>query len=141
MRSPSAILVPIDGSSCARRALEYASKRASSADGAPLLILNAQPAIASSRLVSRAMINEHHERNSDEALKSALAFLKRRKLKAEIITKIGDPAETIIAIAKSKGCGEIVMGNNGRGRIAGLLLGSVAAKVIQLAPCPVTLVK
>jgi nucleotide-binding universal stress UspA family protein len=33
------------------------------------------------------------------------------------------------------------MGSRGQGLIAGIMLGSVAAKVIYLAACPVTVVK
>lgn len=134
------ILAPVDGSDCSKRALEYAEKRASSA-GASLLVLNVQPGIPRSRFVSRAMVAEHQKRCADEALKSARAFLGRRKCKADVRVQIGDPATTIIALARSKRCSEIVMGNSGLGGIAKLLLGSVAAKVIQLAPCPVTVVK
>jgi nucleotide-binding universal stress UspA family protein len=141
VKSAHTILVPIDGSDCSRRALEYAEKRASSAGGCLLLVLNVQPAIPPSRFVSRSMIAEHQKRCADEALKPARRFLSRRKIKSDIRVQIGDPATTIIALAKSKRCSEIVMGNSGLGGIARLLLGSVAAKVIQLAPCPVTVVK
>jgi nucleotide-binding universal stress UspA family protein len=53
----------------------------------------------------------------------------------------GDPARAIIgSVNKSRG-DEIVMGTRGLGRIGGLLMGSVATKVVQLAPVPVTLIK
>jgi nucleotide-binding universal stress UspA family protein len=35
----------------------------------------------------------------------------------------------------------IVVGSRGHGRLAGLLLGSVAQKVVSLAPCPVVVVR
>lgn len=38
-------------------------------------------------------------------------------------------------------CTHIIMGTRGRGRVAALVLGSVALKVVQLARIPVTLVK
>jgi nucleotide-binding universal stress UspA family protein len=135
------ILVPVDGSDCSKRALEYAIKRASVASDCSLLVLNVQPPIPASRFVSRSMVAEHHKRYSDAALKAARALARQGKLTAPISVKIGDPTTTIIAFAKSKRCSEIVMGNSGLGRFAGLMLGSVAAKVIQLAPCPVTVVK
>jgi nucleotide-binding universal stress UspA family protein len=47
----------------------------------------------------------------------------------------------IAQYAKEKGCDQIVMGTRGLGTVQGLLLGSVATKVIHLANVPVMLVK
>jgi nucleotide-binding universal stress UspA family protein len=52
----------------------------------------------------------------------------------------GDPAEVIIETARRQQVDAIVMGRRGRGRLAGLLLGSVSQKVASLAPCVVILV-
>ncbi len=38
-------------------------------------------------------------------------------------------------------CDLIVMGTHGRGPVAGLVMGSVATRVLHLAACPVLLVK
>jgi nucleotide-binding universal stress UspA family protein len=53
----------------------------------------------------------------------------------------GDPAEEIIGTAKSRKVDLIVMGSRGHGRLAGLLLGSVAQKVLAHAPCSVLVVR
>jgi nucleotide-binding universal stress UspA family protein len=55
--------------------------------------------------------------------------------------RIGAPAEVIAAYAAEKGCDAIVMGTRGMGAVAGLVMGSVAQKVVHLASVPVTLVK
>jgi len=47
------------------------------------------------------------------------------------------PAEGIIAAAKEKGCGLIVMASHGRRGLAKLLLGSEATKVLALSSVPV----
>lgn len=52
----------------------------------------------------------------------------------------GDPAQSIIEIAASDHADAIVVGRRGRGRLAGLLLGSVSQKVVSLAPCMVIVV-
>jgi nucleotide-binding universal stress UspA family protein len=62
-------------------------------------------------------------------------------LEADTYVETGDPAECIIAFAKKSKCSEIVMGSRGLGRLSGLLLGSVVAKVVQLAEVPVVAVK
>ena len=54
--------------------------------------------------------------------------------------KWADPAEAIIEAARVGQADTIVIGRRGRGRLAGLLLGSVSQKVASLAPCIVTIV-
>lgn len=46
----------------------------------------------------------------------------------------------IIEAAERGNADAIVIGRRGRGRLAGLLLGSVSQKVVTLAPCPVVVV-
>jgi nucleotide-binding universal stress UspA family protein len=53
----------------------------------------------------------------------------------------GDPAEEIIALAKDQTADLIVLGTRGHGRLAGLLIGSVAQKVLAHADCPVLVVR
>jgi nucleotide-binding universal stress UspA family protein len=131
------LLVPMDGSDSAMRALKLATKTRD----AVVLVLNVQPPMSRSRFVSKAMIAEHQQRSADEALARARGLIKRLKLDARIHTAIGEPAATIVAFAKKHRCSSIVMGSRGQGLIAGIMLGSVAAKVIYLAACPVTVVK
>jgi nucleotide-binding universal stress UspA family protein len=131
------ILVPMDGSDSALRALKYAAK----AHDAELLVLNVQTKWPSSRFVSKRMIAQHQERSADEALAKARALIKRGKLNARTFSQIGEPATTIVEFAKKHRCAAIVMGSRGQGPITGMVLGSVAAKVIYLAGCPITVVK
>lgn len=53
----------------------------------------------------------------------------------------GNSAEVIIEVAKTRRSNLIVMGSRGRGRLAGLLLGSNSQKVVSHAPCPVLIVR
>ena len=135
------ILVPVDGSECSIHALEYAARRQRATDGLEILVLNVQPSIRPSRTLSRGLIAEHQSRNAEAALKPALAAIKRLGLNTTPQPQLGNPAETIVAFARHRRCGEIVMGNSGLGGVAGLLVGSVARKVIFLARVPVVLVK
>jgi nucleotide-binding universal stress UspA family protein len=49
----------------------------------------------------------------------------------------GDPAETILRVAREEVANLIVLGTHGRGALGKLLLGSVAERVVRRAPCPV----
>lgn len=127
----------MDGSGPALKALRWAAK----APGANVLVLNVQLPMSPSRFVSKRMIAEHQRRNAEEALAPARALLDRLSVEARTYTAIGDPAAEIVAFANRHRCAGIVMGSRGHGRVAGLMLGSVAAKVIYQANRPVTIVK
>jgi len=53
----------------------------------------------------------------------------------------GDPAHEIVSYAQATGSDLIVMGRRGRGRIGGLVLGSVSSHLTSHAECPVLTVK
>lgn len=52
-----------------------------------------------------------------------------------------DAAAEIIDFAREHGVDLIVVGSRGRGRLPGLLLGSVSQKVASAAPCPVLIAR
>ena len=58
-----------------------------------------------------------------------------------IVVTSSSPAFAIIDYAGENGIDLIVMGTHGRGALAHLLMGSVAEKVVRLAPCPVLTVR
>lgn len=51
------------------------------------------------------------------------------------------PAEAIARYAKAARVDLIVMGTHGRGALSQLLMGSVAERVVRIAPCPVLTVR
>ena len=53
----------------------------------------------------------------------------------------GQPAETIVRVARERNADLVVMGTHGRTGLQHVLLGSVAEKVVRLAPCPVLTVR
>lgn len=135
------ILIPMDGSRAALNALEYAARRFRDSEHTCLLVVNVQPRLPSSRTVSKAMIAEYLERQSEEALAPARALVEKHGSVAQFYARLGDPATEIVAFAKRTRAAEIIMGTRGLGRMSGMFLGSVAQKVISLAHVPVVLVK
>jgi len=59
----------------------------------------------------------------------------------EVEVAAGPPAESIVHVAHERGADLIVMGTHGRTGLHHVLLGSVAEKVVRLAPCPVLTVR
>ena len=54
-----------------------------------------------------------------------------------LATKRGNPSAEIVSYAKEQGIDLIVMSTHGRAGLPHVLVGSVAERVIQTAPCPV----
>ena len=59
----------------------------------------------------------------------------------EPIILFGVPFVEIIKTAKDKNIDLIVIGTHGRTGLAHMLIGSVAAKIVRKAPCPVLTIK
>ncbi len=137
------VLVPIDGSDCSLRALQYvtAHREFFGANGTIALIHVHYP-LPSGRAASwvgREAVEAYYDEESEEALKAARVHLAASGGKAEVLKKVGDPAQEIAAVAK--GFDMIVMGNQGRTALANLAIGSVATRTLACASVPVLLVK
>ena len=125
------ILVPIDGSDAALRALAHAVELARAA-GAKIVMVNVQQTLE--RWYAGGQQGE-----ADGA--KARALVDAAGLTYEFDVLFGQPGEVIARVAKEQSCIGIVMGARGLSDLDHLFLGSTAHKVIQLAEAPVTLVK
>jgi nucleotide-binding universal stress UspA family protein len=139
------ILVPIDGSENALRALRHVlDNRAWYSEPLELHLLNVQLPVASGGVkmfISQDQLNEFYEEQGQAALKPARDLVQAAGLPCHARVGVGDTAATIAGYARDQGCALIVMGTRGLGSIANMLLGSVATKVIHLAEMPVLLIK
>jgi nucleotide-binding universal stress UspA family protein len=138
------IMVAIDGSPDANRALDAAAALANATD-AELVILNIGGEISSAEMRRLAStdgdLSKRLKAIADEILKQGGKRAKRHGVDiVRLQCEWGDPAETIIATAKREKADVIVVGRRGRGRLSALLLGSVSQKVASLAPCMVMVV-
>jgi universal stress protein A len=81
----------------------------------------------------------------ESAAQIKLERISRQKLKAgtryEILVMPGDPAVEVLQMAVKLGIDLIVMATHGRKGLRRLVLGSVAARVVREAGCPVLTVK
>jgi nucleotide-binding universal stress UspA family protein len=138
------VLVPVDGSSPSKRAIRHVIQLSRTYEPIDLHLVNVQERADAPQLM--------RFRKSDEIMPAQLEHgasvltparrqLDRAGLKYETHVLIGDPAQQISSFAKAGGFDKIIMGTHGRGGITGLLMGSVAMKVLHLTSVPVTLVK
>lgn len=138
------IVVAVDGSDSSLRAVGHVINSAKSHSTPPEIhLLNVQyPLRGSANLFINAdAIKQHHHDEGLKALEKARAMLAEAGLSCIFHIVVGEPAEIISRYAREQQCDEIVMGPRGLGSLSGLLLGSVATKVIHLADVPVLLVK
>ena len=138
------IMVATDGSEGADRAVDLAAELAK-AFGGELLIVTVGGNLSGEEM--RQL--EHAEGNIGEALDMlSNQILTAAKTRAERLgidgirlrSAWGDPAQSIIETAARESTDTLVVGRRGRGRLAGLLLGSVSQKIASLAPCTVVIV-
>ena len=139
------ILIPVDGSANAQRAVDYVIKNAPALKESPqLLLLNVQWNVATGNVklfINQETINDYYREQGMAALQSARVALDAAALPYQYHISIGTPAEAIVQYANEQGVDQIVMGRQGQGGLQSLLLGSVVNKVLHLASCPVLLVK
>ena len=69
------------------------------------------------------------------------AFKEYDNIQAHYDIEQGDAAEQVVFLANSGKFDEIVIGSRGLSEIKEIFLGSVSHKVVQLAKCPVVIVK
>lgn len=139
------LLLPVDGSDCSLRAVQYAITLAKRCPSTSIRLFNVyyQPV----RLgdvgiaVTDAQMKEVERRQVDPALATAERMLREAGMPYEREARAGDPPMAIAMRAEELGCDGIVMGTHGAGALANLTFGSVAMKVVHLSKIPVTLVK
>jgi nucleotide-binding universal stress UspA family protein len=74
---------------------------------------------------------------AEARLEPLLARARAACVEAEALLVPGFPDEAIVETARQRGADLIVVGTHGRRGAARLMLGSVAARVVAGAPCPV----
>ncbi len=140
------ILVPIDGSEQAFKAIDVAAKLAHDGN-AEVVLLNVvgreQLPDAVRRFAEVEHIDGPPEWQYEQLVAAGVlkAGQKRARSKGVLIvdTRVrhGDPTKAIVEAASFDYVDMIVMGNRGLGSVKGLAFGSVSQKVSHLAPCSV----
>jgi universal stress protein A len=143
MQRIKTILVPTDFSAASARALSYA-RNIADAFGATLHLLHVfeNPFAAGAFLdMYTPAPDDYVERMEGQALTHLETLLtpeQRARYAPVFAARMGLPAQQILQYAEEHGAIDvIVLATGGHGRVARLLLGSVADKIVRTAPCPV----
>jgi nucleotide-binding universal stress UspA family protein len=140
------ILVPVDGSESANRAVAHAVSLAEGRTHAEITLLNVQnqQTLDTSDISTITSVGADTERaavQSEKAIRQAIELCRNAQVKFTTRSAFGPIAETIDTTARELAADQIVMGTRGFGPLRRAVLGSVSAKVVRLARIPVTLVK
>ena len=140
------VLLPIDGSECSLRAVQYLLDRhadQSSPADPEVHLVNVQVPLSGhiSQFINRDQIAGFQHDEGAKALQGARALLDANGVRYAVHTEVGWTAEVIVRLADSLRSDHIVMGTHGRRALTELLIGSTTLKVLHLTHVPVVLVK
>ena len=139
------ILLAIDGSDASQRALDSLVGHVQwFRDKPEVHLLHVHlpvPVGLAVHHVSQDALDRYYREEGETVLAEARKRLDREGLPVTQHIHVGHPAEIIVRLAEELGCELICLGTHGRGAVAGVLLGSVAGKVLHLARTPVLLAK
>jgi len=135
------MLVAVDGSPCADRALELALRLAKAESSTLVLCSVAYTSVlyGSPELVRRAFAEIHEE--ARRVVADGVSRARKSGITAQGCTLEGEPVHQIVAYAKRIKADAIVMGTHGRSGMRRLFMGSVAERVLRSAPMPVLTVR
>jgi nucleotide-binding universal stress UspA family protein len=140
------ILAATDFSSPSRRALETATELARKSR-ASLVIAHVLPSvgpIGSEGWVPPKMYEEMEaavRKSAQRRLDAAVERARRRRVRVKGLLLSGMPQDVLARTARRERADLVVIGTHGRTGLSRLLMGSVAARVIGTAPCPVLTVR
>ncbi len=144
------IAVGVDGSACALEAVGFAARLAVDTNAELIILTIVEPAhIASHNLKEFARAENISDVWGEASEIIAGEILSRARGHAAVHNGVrirtewrsGAAAEQLSRFAFKEPVDLLVVGHAGRSRIAGVMLGSVAFKLLGIAPCPVTVVR
>lgn len=143
------VVVATDGSEHARRALEFAA-RLPLPSGTGCVAVNVVRPYApfpglfpTDRPEFEAAVrevNRQHHQTAETLAAEAAALLSGSGKHARAEVREGDPAEEILKMAETDGADLIIAGARGVSALRGILVGSVADRLLKSAPCSALLV-
>ena len=143
------ILFAVDGSPFTTKAAKYLVAYLKQFREAPELhLLHVKFPIPAGLAVARAKailgndaVDSYYQKDAAAALAPAEKVLSKHGLPFEASFKVGEISHEIQAYVSKKKIDMVVMGSHGHGALAGVVLGSVATKVLASTTVPVLIVR
>lgn len=135
------ILVPTDLSADADNALEYAMQLARTLQARLTLLHVIEPLVVGSIDALPATFLQDLEAKITDIMAAYHERVTAAGIPCDYTILHGVPFQVIIETADTARADLIIMGTHGRTGLRHVLLGSVAERVVRLAPCPVLVVR
>jgi nucleotide-binding universal stress UspA family protein len=136
------VLVPMDDSPLARRALEFALGTHPGAAVTVLYVVDyVEESYGAEMLVGPEELRDRATERADRILADARDLTAEYGVRPTTVTAFGDPARTIVDYVDDEAVDLVVMGSHGRSLVSRALIGDTAYTVVRRASVPVTLVR
>jgi nucleotide-binding universal stress UspA family protein len=136
------VLVPMDDSPLAMRALDFALEVHASAAITVLRVIDyVEESYGAEMLVGGEEIRARAVEKAEELFERVRERTADHDGEVQTVTEFGAPARTIRQYAAEHDVDLIVIGCHGRSLVSRVLIGDVAQTIVQRAPVPVTVVR
>ncbi|GAA0642364.1 MULTISPECIES: universal stress protein [Halobacteriales] len=140
---PDNILVALDGSPLAERALIYALETFPNATITTIYVINPIDSVIDVEAGGLPVAEDWYDTAQERATEihtTATDLAADHDIVLATVTEVGKPAREILDYAADNGIDQIVMGSHGRSGLDRTFLGSVAETVTRRAQIPVTII-
>jgi len=140
------ILIPLDGSLLAKKALDVATRMLDSSCEITLVTAVEDSEILNYPGSPMSLNPEYYptlealESNGKRYLEEVADSLRKQGYRVNVVVEVGDAADCVIHTAFKREVEAIVMSTHGRSGVSRLLFGSVTGRVLRRATCPVLVV-
>lgn len=136
------ILVATDGTPGTEKALERAAEAVRKEPG-EVLVVYAMEDLCPVALdeVDCQTFGDLMDKEAQNVIDASLKKLESLGVSGKGVITRGEPVETIVALAQREQADEIIAYSHGKKGLVKLLRGSVTAKLVEDAPCPVVIIK
>ena len=140
---PDNVLVALDGSPLAERALTYALETFPNATITTIYVINPIDSVIDVEAGGLPVAEDWYDTAQERATAihtTATDLAADHDIVLDTVTEVGKPAREILDYAADNGIDQIVMGSHGRSGLDRTFLGSVAETVTRRAQIPVTII-
>ena len=132
------VIAPVDFSDASYNAVEVARKIVADPSGLHIVHVIPSPTL----FEPASLINKlDHSATYHASMEAIRQHLGEKYQESQVNVLFGDPGSEIAAFADRLNADLIVISSHGRGGVKRILLGSVAERVLQLARCPVLVLR